>query len=309
MKNKEKNFISAVVYVHDSESTLKPFLEKVTEVLSDNFDKFEVICVNDYSGDNSVEMIKNDFEKTGHAVSLINMSYHQGLEASMKAGVDLAIGDFVFEFDTTEMDFDPQVIMDIYRASLTGYDIVGAGPKNIKNFTSNLFYKVFNMYSNLQYSITSETFRILSRRAINRVNALYKIIPYRKAAYANCGLKNRFVAYETVESVGSIMKGNKQRKRVAIDALILFTDIMYRFSSIMTFIMMFIALSVGIYSAVVFFDGSPIEGWTTTMLFLSVGFFGIFMIFAMIVKYLSIILELSFKRQNYLIESIEKITK
>ncbi len=52
------------------------------------------------------------------------MGYSHGLEASMNAGIDLSIGDFVFEFDSCFMDFDPDVIMQVYRKSLQGFDIV-----------------------------------------------------------------------------------------------------------------------------------------------------------------------------------------
>ena len=33
----------------------------------------------------------------------------------MNAGVDLSIGDFVYEFDTTELNFDKKVIFEIYQ--------------------------------------------------------------------------------------------------------------------------------------------------------------------------------------------------
>ena len=42
----------------------------------------------------------------------------------MNAGIDMSIGDFVFEFDNTILDFNPDMIMEIYRKSLTGFDIV-----------------------------------------------------------------------------------------------------------------------------------------------------------------------------------------
>ena len=45
------------------------------------------------------------------------------------------------------------------------------------------------------------------------------------------------------------------------------------------------------------------------MLFLSVVFFSVFAILAVIIKYLSILVDLTFKKQKYMIESIEKLTK
>ena len=45
------------------------------------------------------------------------------------------------------------------------------------------------------------------------------------------------------------------------------------------------------------------------MLFLGFGFFGMFAILTMVLKYLSILVDLTFKRQKYVFESIEKISK
>ena len=63
MKNKEKNFISAVVYVRNAEKTIKKFIESITESLSKNFLKYEIILVNDGSTDDSIKMIKEASKK------------------------------------------------------------------------------------------------------------------------------------------------------------------------------------------------------------------------------------------------------
>ena len=125
MLNKEKNFISAVIYVHNAEKRIEKFLRTVLEVLEENFEHSEIICVNDNSQDNSVDVIKKvSQDATISSVSVLNMSYFHGLEMSMNAGMDLTIGDFVFEFDSTVLDFDKEEIMEVYRRSLKGYDIV-----------------------------------------------------------------------------------------------------------------------------------------------------------------------------------------
>lgn len=66
-------------------------------------------------------------------------------------------------------------------------------------------------------------------------------------------------------------------------------------------------LFVFIYTIVIFFSKNPVQGWTTTMLFLSFGFFGIFALMTIAIKYLDIIINLLFKNKIYLIESIEKL--
>ena len=47
----------------------------------------------------------------------------------MNAGRDIAIGDFVYEFDDIFVDYDEKVIMDVYYKLLTGNDIVAASSK------------------------------------------------------------------------------------------------------------------------------------------------------------------------------------
>ena len=197
MVNREKNFISAVVYVHNAENRIEPFLNAIIMTLEENFEHSEIICVNDCSDDSSVQAIKRCSEKAVNtSVSLINMSFFHGLELAMDAGMDLAIGDFVYEFDNTYLDFDPEMIMKVYRHSLTGYDIVSASPDKKEKLSSRLFYKVFDRFSELSYKMTTESFRILSRRVINRISSMNKAIPYRKAIYAGSGLKTDNLKYE-----------------------------------------------------------------------------------------------------------------
>lgn len=245
----------------------------------------------------------------GGSTTLINMSFYQGKELSINAGIDLAIGDFVYEFDSTIMDYPLETIFNIYKKSLEGYDIVSASSKEKRKLSSKIFYKIFNHFSYSQNKIDTESFRIVSRRAINRMNALNKTIPYRKAIQASCGLNIATIYYDVKIRKNDKMDRmlRKEREKNAIDALILFTDVSYKASFILTLLMFLLTFIAFIYTVFVFVTGKPVEGWTTTMLFLSFGFSGIFLIFAIIIKYLSIILNLIFKRTSYLIESINKL--
>lgn len=314
MENKEKNFMSAVIYVHNSENRIEEFLEMVLRTLENNFDHSEIICVNDCSEDDSAEKIKQVGKKAKKAsVSILNMSYFHGLERAMNAGLDLAIGDFVFEFDHTEADFGQEEIMDIYKRSLEGYDIVCAVPDKKEKFTSKCFYKIFGWFADLPCEMNTESFRVLSRRVINRVSSMNKTVPYRKAVYANSGLRAGLIKYKSCGGKkGQGIKDKKEKRyrvRLAVDAMILFTEAGYRFSIGMTALMMAMSVFMLGYSLVTYLASHPVAGWTTTVLFLSVVFFGLFGILTVIVKYLQLIVELVFKRKRYTFESIEKITK
>ena len=312
MANKEKNFASAIIYVHNAENRLEKFLKTIIDVMESNFEHSEIICVNDSSEDNSLSIIKKvSTVATTTSVSVINMSYFHGLEMSMNAGIDMSIGDFVFEFDNTYLDFNPDVIMNIYRRSLQGYDIVSASADRKEKLTSKLFYRVFDRYTNLSYKMSTESFRVLSRRVLNRVDAMNKTIPYRKVVYASCGLKTDNIKYEVVNPV-NIASDNKEknyRSSLAIDSLIMFTEMGYSFAKTMTIFMMCVSVFMICYSIVIYATAQPVAGWTTTILFLSVAFFGLFGILTIVVKYLQLLVDLIFKRKQYSFESIEKLTK
>ena len=179
IQNKEKNFVSCVLYLHNDGKNIREFLKTVCGTMEQNFEKYEIVCVNDCCMDDTIEEIHRYLEEsnTRHVVSLINLSFYQGVEMAMNAGRDLAVGDFLFEFDRCLLDFEPSLIMDIYHKALEGYDVVAAAPKRDVAFTSRLFYAVYNLGSRNTHKLRQERFRIISRRAVNRVNQMNAYIP------------------------------------------------------------------------------------------------------------------------------------
>lgn len=312
MDNREKSFVSAIVYVNNCAGRIEPFLNNVLALLSEHFEHSELICVNDFSADDSAERVKEYIKRvnTGEtAVSLVNMSCFHGLELAMNAGLELSIGDFVFEFDSTEPDWSVEDAMAVYHRAMQGYDIVSSAPNKKQSFSSKLFYKTFRRYSPMPYEMRTESFRLISRRAINRINGMNTAVPYRKAMYANCGLKSCGLTYapSACEKADTDKENRAYRRRLAVDTLLLFTDVGYKLSMLMTELMMGVTVFMAIYSLAVFLLGNPVEGWTTTILFLSFAFFGLFGILTVVVKYLQIIVDLVFKRKKYTFESVEKL--
>ena len=138
--------------------------------------------VNDASRDSSVEEIRRFMSQKGKTMPLtiVNMSLYQGVELCMNAGLDLSIGDFIFEFDSLALSYPEGQIFEAYCTALTGYDIVSVRPRRSRSFTSRLFYGVFNRFSGSNYKIGTDIFRVLSRRALNRVHAISTTPAYRK---------------------------------------------------------------------------------------------------------------------------------
>ena len=303
MMNKEKNFVSAVVYLHNDGTRAAEFCALLVQELEAHFDQYELVAVDDACTDDTVPLLRQFAATMVKPLTILHMSLYQGLEAGMNAGLDAAIGDYVYEFDSTRHPYEPSMVFAAYQTALKGNDIVSVCPSRTTG-GSGLFYKVFKASSHSAYKLRTDAFRLVTRRAINRVHASSEHLPYRKAAYAASGLKMADLEFD-----GVLPNTEQGRWNLAMDSLALYTDAGFKASTGITMFMMILALAELLYTVVVFATGHPIEGWTTTMLVLTVGFAGLFAVLTILVKYLSLLLDLTFKKQKYLVESIEKIQK
>jgi len=307
---KEKKFISLVVYLHDDESNIEEFLSKIIPATYERFSNIELVCVDDACTDGTLDTV-SDFMKDsslGVMTNIVHMSYYQGLESAMNAGRDLAIGDFVYEFDSCLVDYEPTVLYEMYEKLLSGYDIVSAASDEKGRFSSRLFYGIYNRFSREKAAkVGTESIRIISRRAINRVKSMGVYIPYRKAVYANCGLKSAHIVYK---STGERKKNGKtgERMSLAMDSFVYFTNALEKLSTILSLVFLLATVAIGVFALVDLIAGhATADGWLSLMGFLSIGFFGVFLLLTVVLKYLSALLSLVFKHQRYVISDIEKI--
>lgn len=203
---KEKNFISVVVYLHNDEDHAVRFFKSLNKTLNFYFENFEFIAVDDVCTDDTIGLLREWSDEVKKAITIIHMSLYHGVEDAMNAGIDAAIGDFIYEFDSTQMPYDMGMAIEAYNQSLAGNDIVCVCPDRIE-CGSGLFYKVFNKYSRSTYKLQTDAFRLVTRRAVNRVHSLSTFMPYRKAAYAASGLKMTSITFIRKSQKYSKVKG------------------------------------------------------------------------------------------------------
>lgn len=300
ISNKEQNFISAVVYVtSDDEKTMK-FFGELNACLDEHFKQYEIIAVTNHDVKGNLGRLRQWAAEISKPVTLVDLSLHQPHEQCMNAGLDISIGDYVYEFDAPNSDYPMEMIWEAYQTAMRGNDIVTACPSRERLF-SKFFYYIFNSYSNSSYHLRSDVFRLVSRRALNRAHAINQNLPYRKATYASCGLKMAEI------EVPGISEKKRHQMELAVDSLVLYTDFGYKFSIGLTAAMFLLAVLELVYTIAIWGTGTPILGWTTTMFVLTVGLAGLFAILALVMKYLTLLVKLVFKKQNYMVENIEKL--
>ena len=92
MTNSSK--ISVIIPVYNTERYLPRCLDSV---LSNTYDNLEVICINDGSTDNSINILDN-YKVSDERVVVINQK-NSGVSAARNAGINVATGEYIAFID------------------------------------------------------------------------------------------------------------------------------------------------------------------------------------------------------------------
>lgn len=309
--NREKNFVSIVVYLKNNEDDIQNFALKLDELFKSNFEAYEFVFVNDNSNDMTKIKLKEISDKLNGNVVMIDLAYSHGLEIAMLAGVDFAIGDFIFEFDTTKINYNLKEVLNIYFKSLDGFDVVAATPKGMKNKISKLFYSLLNFVSYRKMNLTTEIFRIISRRVLNRILKNKEKLRYRKALYHYSGFNTFIYEYEPIseEKIDSNLS-LKEKISLGLDILINFSDIGLKIAINISILFLMIAIFTLGYTIYIYLTLDKIQsGWTTMMLFMSISFSGVFFVLGILTKYMILTMAEIKDRPTYVFKGVDRLSK
>lgn len=125
--------VSVIVPVYN----VAPYLHKCLDsIINQTLQDIEIICVNDCSTDNSLEILKEYSEKDSR-IKLIDFKENKGVSAARNAGIKNAQGEyigFVDSDDWIDLDFYEKLYT---KAIKTGCDIVKAEMKIIDEVSKN----------------------------------------------------------------------------------------------------------------------------------------------------------------------------
>lgn len=149
--------VSVIIPVYNTEKYLEKCLESVcNQTLSD----IEIICINDCSTDNSLEIL-NRYAADDERIKIINFPENRGAAAARNAGIDVATGEyigFVDSDDYPDLDFYEKLHN---RAKETGADVAKGNYKSAKDgyVDEYLNEKIKEDKNNFAYAYCSAIFK------------------------------------------------------------------------------------------------------------------------------------------------------
>lgn len=244
--DRQLELLSVVAPVYNEEETLAQFYARVCEVLGDL--PFELVLVDDGSTDGTPEMLRDLVESDARVVVLI-LSRNFGHQAALTAGLEHAQGDAVVSLDADLQD-PPEVILTMLERWAEGSDvIVGVrherpGEPRWRLAAIRVFYALFARIAQLDsYEGNAGDYRLLSRRALDALNALPERNRYVRGLATWIGFRKVTVTYERdVRFAGESKYPFSRLLRLASDGVLAFSLVPLRLAAMLGAVFSVLAL-------------------------------------------------------------------
>lgn len=303
---KQKAFASVVLSVRDAEDTLASTLDWVDRGLSEIYETYEVIVVDNASEDATRRVWRERSEASGSDGALICLPWAHRREQALQAGLDACVGDFVYEIAHVGDCYEGNIFERLFDKMHAGYDIASAVPDSL-SLLDRLAYRFINFFSFLPFPLVTETITLSTRRALNSALKHRQRAWQRKILYRHSGYEAASVPFRPIQPVPRDPLW--ERVRIGIDLLFSFTHLGVAVPIFFSVFFLLVSAAIGLYALYVyFFFDSVVEGWTTLMVFLSFAFSGLFLILAFMSRHMGMILSEVHQSANYTVTRIERRT-
>ncbi|AFY79183.1 glycosyl transferase [Pleurocapsa sp. PCC 7327] len=196
----ENVVLSVVVPCYNEEENIHYLFERLTSALDRLNLKYEIICVNDGSRDDTLKYLV-EYHRRNPAIKVVNLSRNFGKEIALSAGIDYASGQAVVPIDADLQD-PPEFIEQLLEKWHEGYDVVYGvrrsrqGESWLKRSTAGAFYRVISGMTHIQIPKDTGDFRLLDRRVVEALKLLPERRRFMKGLFAWVGFKQTAIEYD-----------------------------------------------------------------------------------------------------------------
>ncbi len=270
--------LSVVIPVLNEARGIAALLARLTPILEDLGEPWEIVFVDDGSTDGTLQALRDENARDIR-IKAISFSRNFGKEIAVAAGLQYASGAAVVLMDA-DLQHPPEIIPQFVEKWRAGYDDVygqridRAADSPARRLFSRVYYRVFRALSGTKLPENAGDFRLLSRRAVDALNRIGERARFNKGLFAWVGFKSIGLPFDVPDRPdgGTSRWSPRRLLRFALDGIFSFTTIPLRIWSVIGLAVSLLAFAyivVFVLKTLIF--GTDLKGFPT--LIVSIMFF------------------------------------
>jgi len=260
---------SIVVPVFNEGEVLNEFYRRLTIVMDELKENYEIIFVNDGSTDNSLEIMKK-LHSDDERIKIIDFSRNFGHQMAITAGIDYGSGKAIVTIDADLQD-PPEIIPELIKKWKEGYDVVYGvrkkrkGESFFKKATALIFYRLLNRMTDINIPLDAGDFRLMDKKVANNLKKIREKNRYIRGLTSWIGFKQISVLYEREKRLAGHTKYPfKKMLKFAFDAIFSFTNFPLKIATYFGFLVAGLSFLYLIYVLYIkIFTNITIPGWSS----------------------------------------------
>ncbi len=263
--------LSIVIPVYYNEDTLMDLYQDMQEKILGKLEAYELVFVDDGSGDSSWEIMNRIKDMDPENVRLVKLSRNFGEHAALLAGLSVCTGDCAVT-KQADLQEDSTLILELYDSWKRGNKVVLAVRRSrdeskVKVFFANLYYAMVRKFVNKNMPVGGCDCYLIDRKVIEVLERLDEKNSSLTLQVLWAGFKTDMVYFDRKDREKGKSRWTFAKKfKLVMDSMLSFSYAPIRFMTYIGVVFDIFALILFISVLVEFFvDGVPIEGWSSLM--------------------------------------------
>lgn len=262
--------LSIIVPVYFNEDTLMDLYEDMKAKILGELGDYEIIFVDDGSGDRSWQIMGEIQKLDGH-VRLVKLSRNFGEHAALLAGLSVCTGDCAVT-KQADLQEDSALILEMYERWKQGNKVVLAVRRSrdeskVKIFFANLYYSLVRKFVNKNMPVGGCDCYLIDRKVIEVLERLDEKNSSLTLQVLWAGFRTDMVYFDRKDREKGVSRWTFAKKfKLVLDSMMGFSYMPIRFMTYVGIIFDLLAVVMFISVIVEYFTvGTPIAGWPSLM--------------------------------------------
>ncbi len=306
--------ISIVVPVYWNSDTLMLLYEDMKAKILDKLGDYELVFVDDGSGDNSWEIMNQIRDMDSH-VQCVKLSRNFGEHAALLAGLSVCTGDCAVT-KQADLQEDSEIILEMYESWKRGNKVVLAVRKDrdenpVKVFFANMYYAIVRKTITKNMPEGGCDCYLLDRQVIQVLQDLNEKNSSLTLQVLWAGFQTDHVYFHRRDrEVGESRWTFSKKFKLVLDSMMSFSYFPIRMMSIVGVIFNILAVLMFIYVLIEKFTvGTPIAGWSSLMCVVLLSSGLILLTLGILGEYVWRALDAARTRPPFIIDVVKKATE